>query len=675
MKLVVRVAALALALSTLPEATSISPVPTVLNLLEAMLVKGKEQKQKEEVQFATYKQFCVDTTKEKTKTINEAEKTISLLQAAVEKYEADIAQLDEDIAKHDANLLTWSGDKKEASEVRKAEAADYAKMHSDYSESVSALKRAISSLKQGQPNVEAQANEDLMQLTALQEIPLIPTEAREAVTSFLNRDAAKLHHKDAGLSGQQSPGYVFQSQGLIELLKRLLDKFLEERTKLERDEVNAKHTFQLLVQGLDDQTKQATADRSDKITTKTGKMEAEATAKGTLADAVKARDVDSAFLNDVVSTCKGKALAFRSRQDLRTEEINAIGKAIEIISSDEVSGSSERHLQSLLQTSTGVAQVHLRKRLENDRQAQLLLFLRKRALHLGSSLLQKLADQAANDPFKRIRGMIRQLLIRLMEEANQEADHKGWCDSELATNEKTRKDKTDAIEASQAEIESLKASMAKLGEEIAVLTDELSTLEVTTGKATAFRSSEKASNSAAVADAEAAQNALSQAVAVLKDFYAKAGEQAMLAQMGQDPDAADSTYQGMQAEKVGVVGLLEIIQSDFARLEAETRSSEIKAQKEYDAFITASRATKDMKQTDLEHKNAKKQDASQDLVVKEDDLEDTQSELDAALAYFDKLKPSCINSGGNAVERSARRKEEIETLQLALKMLNGQDIA
>jgi len=271
--------------------------------------------------------------------------------------------------------------------------------------------------------------------------------------------------------------------------------------------------------------------------------------------------------------------------------------------------------------------------------------------------------------------MIRQLLIRLMEEANQEADHKGWCDSELATNEKTRKDKTDAIEASQAEIESLKASMAKLGEEIAVLTDELSTLEVTTGKATAFRSSEKASNSAAVADAEAAQNALSQAVAVLKDFYAKAGEQAMLAQMGQDPGAADSTYQGMQAEKVGVVGLLEIIQSDFARLEAETRSSEIKAQKEYDAFITASRATKDMKQTDLEHKNAKKQDASQDLVVKEDDLEDTQSELDAALAYFDKLKPSCINSGGNAVERSARRKEEIETLQLALKMLNGQDIA
>ena len=29
-----------------------------------------------------------------------------------------------------------------------------------------------------------------------------------------------------------------------------------------------------------------------------------------------------------------------------------------------------------------------------------------------------------------------------MEEANEEAEHKGWCDTELATNEATRKEKT-----------------------------------------------------------------------------------------------------------------------------------------------------------------------------------------------------------------------------------------
>ena len=59
----------------------------------------------------------------------------------------------------------------------------------------------------------------------------------------------------------------------------------------------------------------------------------------------------------------------------------------------------------------------------------------------------------------------------------------------------------------------------------------------------------------------------------------------------------------------------------------------------------------------------------------QEDLEGTQKELDAALAYFDKLKPSCVDSGVSYEDRVARRKEEIESLQEALKILNGEDMA
>ena len=45
------------------------------------------------------------------------------------------------------------------------------------------------------------------------------------------------------------------------------------------------------------------------------------------------------------------------------------------------------------------------------------------------------------------------------------------------------------------------------------------------------------------------------------------------------------------------------------------------------------------------------------------------------LAYFDKLKPSCVDSGVSYEDRVGRRKEEIESLQEALKILNGEDIA
>jgi len=665
MKLLIRTAALALILPALPAATGISPVQKVLDLLQALLVKGKGQKQKEQVQLATYKEACNAEVVEKLRVIKDEDEAISILEADIEKYEADISQLTEYIAKHDANLLAWRSDRQKASEVRKNEAADYAKTLKDYSESIIALKKAISSLKDA-------PKEEFMQLAALQEVVLIPTQAKEAVSSFLARDEASLEEDDAELSRERSPGNEFQSQGIINMLEMLLDKFVKEMMTLQREEVNAKHTFTLLIQDLDDQAKRATADRSDKIAIKTDKMKAEATSKGRLADLAKTREKDKAYLKNVVDTCNEKLESMKSRQEMRTEEINAISKAVEIVSSDAVSGSSERNLQSMLQDSPGGAQVQLGGRLDSTQQTSVCRFLREKALYLGSSELLQLANRISSDPFKKVRKVISQTLTRLMAEANQEAEQKGWCDSELATNEQTRKEKTDAIETLQADIDSLKALMAKLGEEIAALTEEVSTLETAMGKATAFRTVEKATNSAAIEDSKAAQTALSEAIDVLKDFYAKAGEPAMLLQEEQDPDGP---YQGMQEESGGIVGLLEVILSDFGRLEAATRSGETEAQQEYDTFMTASKADKDIKQTDLEHKNAKQQDASQEVAAKENDLEDTQGELNAALAYFDKLKPSCVDTGGKQAERSDQRKEKIKSLQYALRMLNGEDIA
>merc|ERR1712139_659048 len=109
---------------------------------------------------------------------------------------------------------------------------------------------------------------------------------------------------------------------------------------------------------------------------------------------------------------------------------------------------------------------------------------------------------------------------------------------------------------------------------------------------------------------------------------------------------------------MGVVGMLEVIQSDFARLEAETKASEATAQKEYDAFMTDSKVDKEAKTTDIEVKTAKKQDENQALTLKKEDLEGTQKELDAALKYFDKLKPTCIEVGVSYEDRVERRKEE-----------------
>ena len=116
------------------------------------------------------------------------------------------------------------------------------------------------------------------------------------------------------------------------------------------------------------------------------------------------------------------------------------------------------------------------------------------------------------------------------------------------------------------------------------------------------------------------------------------------------------------------------IETDFARLEADTKAAEAAAQKEYDEFMADSKADKAAKELAIENKNFKKQDEEQALVVCTKNLEGTQKELTASLEYFDKLKPSCIEVGVSYDERVARRKEEIASLQEALKILGGEDI-
>merc|ERR1719456_1663829 len=173
-------------------------------------------------------------------------------------------------------------------------------------------------------------------------------------------------------------------------------------------------------------------------------------------------------------------------------------------------------------------------------------------------------------------------------------------------------------------------------------------------EATDLRTAEKEKNTATIADAEAAQTAVAQALTVLKEFYAKAAE----------------TGQGTGQDSSGVIGMLEVIESDFARLEADTKAAEEGSQKEYDEFMLDSKMDHTKKSTDLEHLSAKKQDQTQTLTLKKEDLEGTQKELTAAVAYFEKLKPDCIDSGVSYEEKVAARKEEIESLQEALTLLN-----
>jgi len=587
---------------------------------------------------------------------------IEILQADIQKYEADAAQLAKEIAKHDEDISTWEGDFKAASKVREIEHTDYVATHKDYTESIDALDEGIATLKKQAHDVK-QAAASLMQISASN---IIPAESKKVIDAFLAQDP---DDENLAVAAPEANAYEFQAQGIVDMLTKLAGKFEDERTDLEKEETNARHAFEMLSQDLKAQIGQATSARTEKSEAKAKALQSSADAKGDLQDTTTTRDDDSKYLADLTATCEQKSSDFAARQQLRAEEIAAVEKAIEILSSGAVSGASEKHLPQLIQKSS-LAQ--LRSVAQNPNQMRVAAYLREQGSRINSRVLSALAMRVADDPFKKVKKMIKDLIVKLMEEANEEAEHKGWCDTELSTNEQTRKEKTEAVETLHAEIDELEASIAKLTEEITDLTKAVAELDAAVAKATSVREEEKAKNTVTIKDAQDAQTAVAQALSVLKDFYAKAAEATSFVQQ---PEVFDEPYKGMGSENGGVVGMIEVIQSDFARLESETSAAEAEAQKQYDEFMGDSSVDKAQKTKDIEHKSGKKQNHEQALQEAKTDLDGTQKELDAALAYYEKLKPSCVDAGESYEDRVARRKEEIESLQEALRILNGEDVA
>ena len=120
--------------------------------------------------------------------------------------------------------------------------------------------------------------------------------------------------------------------------------------------------------------------------------------------------------------------------------------------------------------------------------------------------------------------------------------------------------------------------------------------------------------------------------------------------------------------------MLEVVLSDFARLESETDSSENSQATAYNNMMDETNEDLAVKDTEVAHKNHKKDKAEEDIRSLKKNLSLTQGELDTALDYYGKLKQDCVDTGLNYADRKKMREEEVASLQEALQMLDGEDL-
>merc|ERR1719359_1939618 len=196
-------------------------------------------------------------------------------------------------------------------------------------------------------------------------------------------------------------------------------------------------------------------------------------------------------------------------------------------------------------------------------------------------------------------------------------------------------------------------------------------------EATKLRNSEKAKNKETVEDAKQAIGAVQAAVAVLKDFYKAASTATALMQAKPKHEEGMQTFgdkfTGQQEEAGGVMALLEVISANFSNVKADTLAAEAAAAKSYDDFMTEAKRNKATKSKAIEMDEADKIAAESKLQSDTNDLKSTQDQLLAAERYHQTLAPQCVDKGQTFDERAGSRREEIQSLKEALRILGGEE--
>jgi len=280
--------------------------------------------------------------------------------------------------------------------------------------------------------------------------------------------------------------------------------------------------------------------------------------------------------------------------------------------------------------------------------------------------------------------LIQKLVERLLQEATDEATKKGFCDSQVAKAETDRDYRMEEVQRLSAEIKSLEAKEDSVSAKIEELSDGITGLEADLAEAKRIRDAEHGESLVTIKKGKRGEEAVGEAIAVLKAFYSQAAKAgASLLQRSRSAAQAspverdagfDGAYQGKQAASEGIVGMLEVLKSDFQRTVKATEQAEADAHAEFEKFEQAGKS-------DIAGKTMKKERDSEDLVTtkqtqssKMTDMKTNMGLVDSALTMLEELKPTCVDTGMSFSDRVAKREEEIKALKVAVCMLDADNV-
>mmetsp|Transcript_135866 Transcript_135866/g.378636 ORF Transcript_135866/g.378636 Transcript_135866/m.378636 type:complete len:716 (+) Transcript_135866:72-2219(+) len=679
----------------------VTPVEKVISLLGKISMQIEEEGKNEAAEYDKYACFCKEQLDSKTYAIEKSEEKIEVLTAKIAKLDADITELLQQVTQLSTEITGLEGDISAEEATRAADHAAYLTSDANITGAIKAVEGALKAFEESKSQL-VDTKLDLTQvraatgeaLKAMSLAPQFGTPNGELVAA-----SALLEQASQAEPGKPQ-GYEYQSNDVIDTLKTLLMQFKARKKSLFDDEYALRTVSEKKVLGLTNEKTFKEKEKTEKEAIADAKSEEKSAAESDKQAEEQAKTADEEFRGELQSQCEEKAKEWDQRSKTRAEELTAISEATEILKSgvNPVYGANRRLVG--LQQQQGIFKpkwqdqvsghgipVALLQEVQEHKSAASAAEVAGRALRLldnaagrlGSARLTALASKLAlqADHFEKVRGLISDLIARLEAEAEAEATSKTECDTQMGEATSNRDAQKLNMEKEAAIISEKEAEKAQLTSEIATLSQEIADLSKALNERAELRAEEKADNARTVADAGAGKAAVQEAISILQAFYGS-----LLQYTPPNSDREGKTvgdrapelsysgeYKGKTEASKGVIGLLEVILSDFERTESTVGSAETAAQSEFEAFETATNTDIGTKRSEKETKETAVETAEGALVDAQNAKMTAERLHKSFIEELEKLSSMCVEGEESWSERKAKREQEIEALKQALKIL------
>jgi len=614
--------------------------------------------------------WCETNDKEKTKSIAEAEAKIEKFTTIIEETTAQSARLNTEIENLEQELAKNQKSLGEATSLREKQLAEFNGEEKDLLESISALTSAITVLGKhnGASLIQMSHTHAFTVASALRKAiakhsdllrgVFLPSQ-RKAVYSFIQSP----DYFDAEPTFKQS--YAPQSGQIFGIIAQMKETFEANLAASQKEEAENQQTYQELKAAKEEEIKAGQDQIDAKTQQKADTDEKNAGAKTDLKDTRDSLSADEKFLMMLKEKCQMTDKEWESRQKTRQLEMEAVSKALSVLSGDDA--------HDLFTNTFNPALVQSGRAWQSQRKEQVSALLLTVAKKLHSPRLSQLAFRVRLDAFARVKKAIDDMIADLTKEKEDEIKHKDFCVEEFHKNHL----QTERFERSQQDlteqINGMELKIKELTEAIETLKAEIKEMQLQLKRAGEDRELQNKEFQTTVADQRATQKLLRSALTVLQDFYGK--KEAALVQQTQEPSGPPpppgfEAY-SKSAASGGVMSMIQQIISDAQAMEADAIRSEEDAQKAYEDFVKETNESVEAKSKGIVNKSQAKAKTEEDLAESKQELDGVMLGLEHLHNYDAELHQSCDYLMKNFDVRQTARDEEVEALRQAKAILSG----